>query len=235
MSHPPILPDLLNATSSPVSADGRSPCAAQDGPMIGPSGPDRPHASLSAQRGANSGVTTSATSHPTSQASPPLGDPPHSLVSKLPARQSSERLQLALESRLKAKLPLNGLGSMIYLSVWKPHTTPAGRQIFRLRGVRYSGCGRRHSAHPPTNILRGRPSTGRAWASHWSCKRPYRVGRRRWPGRPRRTGTTRRATRTAAGRLWSWRAGRQGRPATGRGRRVGLTRARRWTCPRRRT
>ena len=73
------------------------------------------------------------TSRPISPASLPQADPTPSLVSKLPARQFSERLQAALESRLKARLPLNGLGSMIYSSVWKPHTTPAGRVIFRLR------------------------------------------------------------------------------------------------------
>lgn len=72
-------------------------------------------------------------SRPTSPPLWPSAAPPSSSASKSPARQSSERLQAALERRLTTRLPLNGLGSMIYSSVWKPHTTPAGRVIFRLR------------------------------------------------------------------------------------------------------
>ena len=50
---------------------------------------------------------------------------------KLQARLCSERLQSALEETLS--LRLTGLGSTIYPTVWKPHTTPLGRQISRLR------------------------------------------------------------------------------------------------------
>lgn len=53
------------------------------------------------------------------------------LANKSPARQSSERLQSALETELKARL--NGRGSMIYRIVWKPHVTPLGRSISRQR------------------------------------------------------------------------------------------------------
>ena len=49
------------------------------------------------------------------------------LANKSQARQCSESLQSALEANL------NGPGSMIYQTVWKPHTTPLGRQIYRLR------------------------------------------------------------------------------------------------------
>ena len=49
------------------------------------------------------------------------------LANKSQARLCSESLQSALEANL------NGPGSMIYQTVWKPHTTPLGRQIYRLR------------------------------------------------------------------------------------------------------
>lgn len=53
------------------------------------------------------------------------------LASKSPVRKCSEKLQNALETRLK--MNLLGRGSMIYRTVWKPHATPLGRQIYRLR------------------------------------------------------------------------------------------------------
>jgi len=49
------------------------------------------------------------------------------LANKSQARLCSESLQSALEANL------SGPGSMIYQTVWKPHTTPLGRQIYRLR------------------------------------------------------------------------------------------------------
>jgi len=59
------------------------------------------------------------------------------LANKSQARLCSESLQSALEANL------NGPGSMIYQTVWKPHTTPLGRQIYRLRasGRRTSDSG----------------------------------------------------------------------------------------------
>lgn len=71
------------------------------------------------------------TSPRTSQASLPLDDPRSSSESRSQARQCSERLQSPLEARLQENL--SGLGSTIYKIVWKPHTTPSGRQISRLR------------------------------------------------------------------------------------------------------
>lgn len=53
------------------------------------------------------------------------------LASKSPARQYSERLQSRLNDVIQKRL--NGRGSMIYQIAWKPHTTPLGRQISRLR------------------------------------------------------------------------------------------------------
>ena len=146
MSNLPIWPDLPNAISSPGSAAGPLPCASPDGPTVGLSGPEARPASPSAPQDASLAKKTSATLRPTSPASLPQADPTPSLVSKLPARQFSERLQAALESRLKARLPLNGLGSMIYSSVWKPHTTPAGRVIFRLRATARRTSDSEHSS-----------------------------------------------------------------------------------------
>lgn len=53
------------------------------------------------------------------------------LANKSQARKFSERLQAALESELQNRL--HGLGSTIYQICWKPHATPLGRQISRLR------------------------------------------------------------------------------------------------------
>ena len=72
-------------------------------------------------------------------------------VNKSQVRQCSERLQEALEIALERNL--NGLGSTIYKIVWKPHVTPSGRQISRLRA-----SARRTSANEPSSaplILKG--------------------------------------------------------------------------------
>ncbi len=53
------------------------------------------------------------------------------LANKSPARQSSEKLQSALETELKKRL--TGRGSMIYRIAWKEHVTPLGRSISRQR------------------------------------------------------------------------------------------------------
>lgn len=53
------------------------------------------------------------------------------LANRSPARKSSERLQRNLEKALKSRL--SGRGSMIYSTAWKPHVTPLGRAICRLR------------------------------------------------------------------------------------------------------
>ena len=69
------------------------------------------------------------------------------LANKSQARQCSESLQSALEANL------NGPGSMIYQTVWKPHTTPLGRQIYRLRA-----SGRRTSDSEPSLVPSGWPT-----------------------------------------------------------------------------
>ncbi len=69
------------------------------------------------------------------------------LASKSQARLCSESLQSALEANL------NGPGSTIYQTVWKPHTTPLGRQIYRLRA-----SGRRTSDSEHSLVPSGWPS-----------------------------------------------------------------------------
>ena len=64
------------------------------------------------------------------------------LANKSQARQCSESLQSALEANL------NGPGSMIYQTVWKPHTTPLGRQIYRLRASARRTSDSEHSLVP---------------------------------------------------------------------------------------
>ena len=69
------------------------------------------------------------------------------LANKSQARLCSESLQSALEANL------NGPGSMIYQTVWKPHTTPLGRQIYRLRA-----SARRTSDSEPSLVRSGWPT-----------------------------------------------------------------------------
>jgi len=76
------------------------------------------------------------------------------LANKSQARLCSESLQSALEANL------NGPGSMIYQSVWKPHTTPLGRQIYRLRA-----WARRTSDSEPSLVPSG-----------WGTPRTFVVG-----------------------------------------------------------
>jgi len=64
------------------------------------------------------------------------------LASKSQARLCSESLQSALEANL------NGPGSTIYQTVWKPHTTPLGRQIYRLRASARRTSDSEHSLVP---------------------------------------------------------------------------------------
>lgn len=123
--------DIRSAISLQGSAAGHTPCALPDGPTTGPSGQDRRLASPSAAPDAATGATTNDTSPPIlSNWSGPAA-PECCLANRSPARMCSERLQAALESRLQERL--NGLGSTIYQTVWKPHVTPLGRAIFRLR------------------------------------------------------------------------------------------------------
>ena len=121
----------LNATGSRDLEAGAKPCVSPDGLTTNPSGQDRLLASPLAPQGSSVAAPTNDTLPHTSPSSSPASGHPTSSESKSPARLCSESLQRALEARLQANL--NGLGSMIYSGVWKLHTTPAGRQIYRLR------------------------------------------------------------------------------------------------------
>jgi hypothetical protein len=140
-----------SATGSPELAGGAKPCVSPDGLMIDPSGLDRRLASPSAPQGSSVAAPTNVTSPLTSPSSSPATAPPTSSESKSPARLCSESLQKALEARLQANL--SGLGSMIYSGAWKPHTTPAGRQIYRLRA-----SARRTSVSEPSSSESGWPT-----------------------------------------------------------------------------
>lgn len=103
-----------NATSLPGSASGLTPCAAQDGPMIGPSGQGHAHASHSASAAQKQEKTMSATSSP------------HGSV-----LYRSASLTLSLASRLQAKTALTG--STMYKLAWKERLTPLQVSISALR------------------------------------------------------------------------------------------------------
>lgn len=119
--------------------------------MISPCGRGRPRASLSVQQDNKKEKMMTDTSPHISQASLPQDGPLSSSESRSPARLSSERLQSALEARLLESL--NGHGSTIYKIGWKPHTTPSGRQISRLR------------ASAPRTSDSGRSSALSGWAT----------------------------------------------------------------------
>lgn len=123
--------DLFNVTGSAELRAGHTRCASPAGLMTGPSGPEAPHASPSAPQGSSSARTMRDTSPPNLSAWSGLPAPECCLASRSPARMCSERLQSALEETLSRRL--TGLGSTIYQIGWKPHVTPLGRAISRLR------------------------------------------------------------------------------------------------------
>ena len=103
-----------NATSSPGSAYGATPCAEQDGATTGQFGLDLAHASLSARQAQGLGLMTSGTSGHIGTGS-----------------SSSANLQSSLESRLRARTA--SAGSILYRLTWKHRVTPSGRAICALR------------------------------------------------------------------------------------------------------
>ena len=106
--------DIHNATSSLELASGRWLCVAPDGRIIGLSGREVAHASLSARQARALGLLTSGT----------FGQPSTTLL-------LSASLQSSLESRLQARL--STLGSTLYTLTWKPWVTPLGLCRSRLR------------------------------------------------------------------------------------------------------
>lgn len=114
MSRPTTSRTTPNATSSPESADGVTPCALPDGLTIDLSGPDRALASLSALPGKGLAPRTLDTCGQSSSALSP-----------------SAALQASLESRLRASLDVNG--SPEYALTWKHWDMPLGLPICALR------------------------------------------------------------------------------------------------------
>lgn len=138
--------DFDAVISSPGSVAGPKPPALQASPNGCGSGPDHPPVSLSAQREKECRETIPATLPPILSSWSGPAAPDCCSANRSQARTSSERLQSLLESELQDSL--NGLGSMIYAIGWKPHATPSGRQISRLRASarRISDSG--HSSAP---------------------------------------------------------------------------------------
>lgn len=106
--------DLLNATSSPVSASGVTLCAPPAGQTIALSGPALAPASLSPSLDVAPVSTIPATFGQTGSASSPPADLSQSLASKLMDR-------------------LAGRGGMLFKLTWKQAATPAGRSYYALR------------------------------------------------------------------------------------------------------
>lgn len=133
---------LRSATSSPESGVGREPSDWRVGRTAAPCGPDRHPASPSLPQEKDSPAMTRDISPPI------LSDwcgpaPPECCSGNKPrARQFSERLQELLQKDLRDRL--RGRGSMIYSTGWKPHTTPLGRRIFRLRALALRRSGNEH-------------------------------------------------------------------------------------------
>ena len=103
-----------NATSSPESADGATPCASPDGQTTERSGQEAAHVSRFRARDSKKAMPTNDTSGPLFNASSP-----------------STSLQLCLESRLRARMDVNG--SLEYALIWSTWDMPSGPPICRLR------------------------------------------------------------------------------------------------------
>ena len=110
---PRTLPDTGNATSSPASGSGATPCASPDGATTSPRGPEAAPASLSAPPAVARGMRTSAT------------------YGRLGSGSSASRaLSCALASRFQATTAR--LGSTMWDMIWKASDTPSGRYLPRL-------------------------------------------------------------------------------------------------------
>ncbi len=124
MSQQTISWDSPNAISSPVSADGPSPCALLDGPTIAPCGPEVVLANLSAKQAEAMGLTTLVTYGPHGSGS-----------------SASVSLQQSLASRLKQQLRTGGL--TMFRLTWREAATPSLRawSLLRASALRTSGTG----------------------------------------------------------------------------------------------
>src|SRR5882762_866317 len=112
MSNQTTSTDTPNAISLPVSADGATHCALQDGPTIGPYGREAAPASHSAKRGGEKDLRTIGTYGP-----------------NLNGSLQSDTLQEYLENRLRPLLN----GSVLCEVIWKPWVTPWGQHRLKPR------------------------------------------------------------------------------------------------------
>ena len=169
MFSPMTYEDLIRFIFSQGSVGGHTPFASQDGLTTGQSGPDRPRASHSHLPEKVCLKTTRDTSPPNLRAWCGPAVPECCLASKSQARRSSEKLQAALENRLRENL--NGHGSMIYVTVWKQHNTPLGRQIFRLRASALRISAKEPSSEPFDSTICPTPLAGDVGSSGMRCSR----------------------------------------------------------------
>lgn len=114
MYTPTTCADTHKRTGLPVSASGRSPFAAPDGPMIDLFGRVPARANLSARQAKELRLMTSGTFGRTGTGS-----------------SKSAALQSSLASRLQART--QSLGSTLYKLTWKPWSLPSQRSLSRLR------------------------------------------------------------------------------------------------------
>ena len=126
MFAPTTLPDSHNATSSPASACGATPCARGGGQIAALYGLAPAPANHSAWLAWVVGSTTSGTFGPSGSTS-----------------SSSAALRSSLVSRLKQRLGTDG--STLFNLTWKESTTPSQRSVSRLVAsvprTSGSGCG----------------------------------------------------------------------------------------------
>ena len=136
--------DSSNATSSPGSAGGLSLSLSSDGRVIGPCGPDRALASLSARQAEDLEFMTSAT----------YGLPSAGL-------STSAALQQSLANRLRARLDVNG--SPEYSLTWKEWDISGQEPICALRAsarrISDSDCSGWATPNAQDSKWRGTPGT----------------------------------------------------------------------------
>ena len=125
MFEPMTCEDIGNATSLQASAAGPTRCASPDGPTKNQCGPAHVPVSRFRSRGRDQAISTNDTSGPLFSTSSPSAD-----------------LQRSLESRLRARMDLNG--SPEYVLTWKAQDMPAGLPICALqasaRRTSETGC-----------------------------------------------------------------------------------------------
>jgi hypothetical protein len=153
---------MRNATSSPASEDGHSPCAWPVGTTLGLPGPDPVLASLSARQASEKGLLTSGI---------------YGLYGT--TSSASAALQSSLASRLRQRFA--SAGSTLFRTTWKDSVTPSGRPVCLLRASAHRtsgiGCGswptaaaRDHKGtNSPGNELdhNARPLNEVAMLAHW--------------------------------------------------------------------